>query len=92
MKRIVCYQTEDGAIYRTFKEAKRKAEARYADKGSRIAASIAGLKYLELRSYLNGEGVLEEFVELMKLRDDLTLENPEEEEESDDQSGEAKHD
>lgn len=77
MKRITTFETSDGKIHRTQKEAERHAENRMGAAIDQLAYRLCDItKMQEMRSFL--EQHAEELAGILPLKKDLELENPEE--------------
>lgn len=68
MKRIECYETEDGTLHRSYSEAKKFAEARYADQLSKMAHKLCQIdNYSEMMEALDGyKGSMQRLLDLSK--------------------------
>lgn len=77
MKKIICYQTADGSIHTSKKAASAHAEDRFGLKLTSLAHRVVQqTKYLALLAFLVDH--LPEFIELVALKKDCEIENPNE--------------
>jgi len=76
MKRIICYQTLDGAIHQSTYDADRHADKAYGEALHLLAVKITKLNYSECKL------TLDESIELMRniiaLKDDTEIQTDEE--------------
>lgn len=79
MKKIVVYQTLDGMQHSTIAKAAAYADRQYGDQLTHIARQLTELsKYKNAVEWLEDEGNIEQLKKMFALRDDLVLEQDDE--------------
>lgn len=79
MKRVIRFQTADGALHETASAARGHANRRYGDALTRLAhRAVQQEKYTKMLEFINNN--LDAFVELKALKADIDLENDDGEE------------
>lgn len=82
MRKIVCYQTSDGALHEDADSAWRHVSDQYSTKLMFLAQEVAAIKdYPAAWRFI--EQTLDTFVELKALAADMVLESPEEKDSDD---------
>ena len=78
MEKITCFKTRDGKIHETMSDAKRHAESAYGNALTQLAHQIINVeKYAKICEYIDVN--IEKFAELKALKDDIEVENGEDE-------------
>lgn len=78
MKRVIRYQTADGQLHASEQAAVRHAERRYGCALTKLAHQACRIdKYIAMGEFI--EENLDNFQDLARLREDIALENPAEE-------------
>lgn len=79
MKKIVVYQTRDGMQHSTVAKAAAYADKQYGDQLTHIARQLTELpKYKDAVEWLDDAGNAEQLKKLFALRDDMVLEQDDE--------------
>ena len=78
MKKVIRYQSADGSLHETIQDAEIYTNNRYGLVLCALSKKLVSIeKYNKMGDFIDSH--LQEFLELKKLKDDILLENPEEE-------------
>lgn len=78
MRQVTMYQTFDGQRFPSVRDARKHLDHEYTNRVSDLAAGIARLdKYQQIKDYIDLN--LQRFVDAMAYKEDMVLDNPDEE-------------